>query len=74
MNDEITQCFKKIFPISNKIITDLLEKLSPSIKKTFPIKRRHGKKRIMLKKVLAAIFYRVKVGCPWRQLPDFFGN
>lgn len=74
MSDQITQTFKKIFPTSHKRITQLLEMLIPLVKKNFRRKRCRGKKKMSMKRLLAAIFYKIKTGCPWRQLPDFFGK
>ena len=74
MNDQITQIFKKIFPTTHKSIAKLLENLTPVFQKTFKPKWRRGKKHVSLRKALAAIFYKIKTGCPWRHLPDFFGN
>lgn len=74
MNDQIVQVFTKIFPNSHKNIAHLLKKSIPISQKKFRSNVRRGKKCMSLKNVLAAIFYRVKLGCPWRQVPEFFGN
>lgn len=74
MNDQIVQIFTKIFPNSHKSIAHLLEKLIPILQKKFRSGSRRGKKARFLKNVLAAIFYKIKAGCPWRQVPEFFGN
>lgn len=74
MNDQIVQCLKKSFPTSHKKITYLLEKLIPLFTKNFALRVRRGKRRMALKKLMAALFYKIKTGCPWRQIPDCFGN
>ncbi|HBY05437.1 MAG: Transposase [candidate division TM6 bacterium GW2011_GWE2_42_60] len=74
MNDQIVQLLKKIFSISYKKIAYLLEKLIPLFKKSFRPKLRHGKKCMSLKDALVALFYKIKTGCPWRQIPECFGN
>ena len=74
MNDQIVQILKKIFSISYKKIAHLLEKLTPLFKKSFKPKLRHGKKCMSLKDALVALFYKIKTGCPWRQIPEYFGN
>lgn len=74
MSDQITQLFRKIFPTSHKRVTHLFEMLIPLVKKKLLGKVRHGKKAMSMKRLVAAIFYKIKTGCPWRHLPDFFGN
>jgi transposase len=74
MNDQIVQSLKKAFPTSHRSVTNLIEKLNPFIRSNFRKKSRRGKKHISLKKALAAFFYRIKTGCSWRQIPEFFGN
>jgi transposase len=74
MNDQIVQSLRKIFPISHKSIAHLLEKLIHVFQLNLKPRMRRGKKHISLKNVLAALFYKIKTGCPWRQIPEFFGN
>lgn len=71
MSEQITQTFKKIFPTSHKRIANLLKMVIPWCRRNLREGRRHGKKAISLKRLLADIFYKIKSGCAWRHLPDF---
>lgn len=73
MNYQIRENLKMEFQKSFDIVTQVIQVLTRRITIFYRCPK-HGKPRIGMQKVVAAILFKLKSGRPWRKLPPCFGK